>query len=261
MTQAGSSQLPPVDGIRAVAFDCYGTLIDFTDKAFQRAYHDICRLQGLPFEGKVLFDKWMEIWRRMASQGKARENPRNWSMGNRSLSGAVLDFRPYCEEWPEHFAACFRELGVAGDPVSAYEHVRNCLADASPYEDVAPVLKAVRSRYHTGILSNADNDFLFACLRRNGLDGFELIVTSESAGVYKPHERIFQTYVEKAGLAVDEVLYVGDSQFADVIGAKNAGMRVAWVNRDGAPRHKTTPTPDIEVRSLSALLDLLLPTS
>ena len=260
LMQAGSRQLPLVEGIRAVAFDCYGTLVDFTDKAFQRAYHEICCLQGLPFEGKVLFDKWMDIWRRMAAQGKARENPRNWSMRNRSLSGPVLAFRPYCEEWPEHFDACFRELGVAGDPVSAYEHVRNCLADASPYEDTVQVLEVVRSRYHTGILSNADNDFLFACLQKNRLDGFELIVTSESAGVYKPHERIFHAYVEEAGLAVEDVLYVGDSQFADVIGAKNAGMRVAWVNRDGAPRHKTTPAPDIEIGSLSALIDLLLPT-
>jgi 2-haloalkanoic acid dehalogenase type II len=200
----------------------------------------------------------MEIWRRMASQGKARENPRNWSLQNRTLSGPVLAFRPYCEEWPEHFHTCFRELGVTADPLSAYEHVRDCLAGASPYAETLPVLEALRSRYRVGILSNADNDFLFACVERNRLDGFELIVTSESAGVYKPHERIFHSYAEEAGLAVDEVLYVGDSQFADVVGAKNAGMRVAWVNRESAELQENVPQPDIEIGSLAGLIGLLL---
>jgi 2-haloalkanoic acid dehalogenase type II len=247
----------PNDGIRAIAFDCYGTLIDFTDGAFIQTYDDICRRQGLGCDGKALWDKWMDIWRRQAAQGRARENPRNeataWTLSRPSLA-----FRPYSEEWPEHFETCFRELGVRGDPMAAYEHVRVGLAEASAYGETWAVLAALKRRYRLGILSNADDDFLTACLQKNSLHTeFEIIVTSESAGVYKPHEEIFHSFCEAAGVARHEVLYVGDSQSADVLGAKNAGMPMAWVNRDRSPLREGVPRPDHEIASLADLLDLL----
>jgi len=245
------------DGIRAVAFDCYGTLIDFTDQAFIRTYHEICLQQGLLCDGKTLWDKWMDIWRRMASQGRARENPRNEAT-SWTTARPTLDFRPYSEEWPEHFEACFRELSVFGDGVAAYAHVRNSLAEASAFAETAEVLATLKSRYHLGILSNADNDFLTPCLEKNDLHlEFQLVVTSESAGVYKPHEQIFHSFVEASGFERQEVLYVGDSQSADVLGAKNAGLPVAWVNRDGSSLREGVPRPDHEIASLSDLLDLL----
>ena len=55
------------------------------------------------------------------------------------------------------------------------------------------------------------------------------------------------------------MLYVGDSQSADVLGAKNAGMPVAWVNRDGASLKEGVPQPDHEIASLCDLLDLCCP--
>jgi 2-haloalkanoic acid dehalogenase type II len=245
------------DGIRAIAFDCYGTLIDFTDVGFKRVYHEICLRQGLACDGVALWEKWMEIWRRMASQGRAREMPRNeatsWTQSRRTL-----EFRPYAVEWPEHFKACFSELGVEGDGVSAYQHVRNNLADAPAFDETVFVLSSLKSRYRLGILSNADDDFIGACLQRNGLESaFEMIVTSESAGVYKPHEDIFHGFCESAGLERHEVLYVGDSQSADVFGAKNAGLPVAWVNRERAALKEGVPRPDHEIASLRDLLDLL----
>ncbi len=245
------------DGIRAVAFDCYGTLINFTDAGFKRAYHEICLQQRLACDGVTLWEKWMEIWRRMASEGRARENPRNEAT-SWTQSRPTLAFRPYAVEWPEHFEACFLELGVEGDGLSAYHHVRNNLADAPAFDETAHVLSTLKPRYRLGILSNADDDFLSACLQRNGLETvFEVIVTSESAGVYKPHQDIFHAFCESAGLDRHEVLYVGDSQSADVFGAKNAGLPVAWVNRDRSPLKEGVPRPDHEITSLEDLLYLL----
>ncbi len=243
------------DGIRAIAFDCYGTLIDFTDQAFIRAYHEICVQQGIACDGRTLWEKWMDIWRRMSSVVSDYESPRNEPT---SWTRTMASFRPYSEAWPEHFEACFRELGVRGDGVAAYAHVRNGLADAPAFAETAEVLSALKSRYHLGILSNADDDFLNACLEKNGLHvEFQLIVTSESAGVYKPRQEIFHSFVEASGFQRHEVLYVGDSQSADVLGAKNAGLPVAWVNRDGSPLREGVPQPDHEVASLRELLGIL----
>jgi 2-haloalkanoic acid dehalogenase type II len=255
MTDLPASQ----NGIRAIAFDCYGTLIDFTDARFKETYHEICVRQSLPIEGVALYEKWMEIWRRLANEGRARENPRDWPHKDnpRPLTGDGPTFRPYREEWPEHFQTCFQELGVGGDPLSAYDHVRVRLAEAVAFEETASVLAALAERYRLGILSNADDDFLFPCLEKNGLD-FDLIVTSERVGFYKPHEAIFRSFAEEVGAGADQVLYVGDSPFADVLGAKNASMRVAWVNRHGARLGEGMPSPDHEIASLEELLNLLL---
>jgi putative hydrolase of the HAD superfamily len=60
-------------------------------------------------------------------------------------------------------------------------------------------------------------------------------------------------------LPPEEVLYVGDSPFADVLGARNAGMPVAWVNRYGAKLPDTVPAPDLEITDLRGLVENLTP--
>jgi len=246
--------------LRAIAFDCYGTLVDFGDDAFQRAYHEVCRLQGLPCDGRVLWDKWMEIWRRRARQPGGGESPPRGpvlAVETRPLKGPVPGFRLYREEWPEHFAQCFSELRVSGDPEAAYEHVRRRLGEATAFPEAPAVVEELRHRYRLALLSNADDDFLLPCLERNGLT-FEVVVSSETARVYKPHEAIFHRLAAEMGLEPGEIMYVGDSHFADVLGAKHAGLQAAWFNRAGRELPEGVPPPDLDVRSLGELPSLVL---
>ena len=83
------------------------------------------------------------------------------------------------------------------------------------------------------------------------------VLISEAVGAYKPGGPIFRAALERLGLRPDEVLHVGDSDVDDVQGAKAAGLRAAWVNRDGRARRPGVPAPDFEVRDLSALAALL----
>ena len=64
---------------------------------------------------------------------------------------------------------------------------------------------------------------------------------------------VFQTALEHLGLQPHDVLHVGDSDVDDVKGAKAAGLRVAWVNRDGRPRRPDVPQPDFEIPDLTEL--------
>ena len=243
--------------IRAIAFDCYGTLVDFADRAFEQAYDEVCRLQALPIDGKALWDKWMELWRRLAEAGDARESPPNGPMlvEVRPLSGPTPPFRPYREEWPDHFEKAFAELGVRGDADAAYQHVRRRLAEAVAFPDATLVIESLRRQFPVAILSNADDDFLLPCLERNGLAA-DLVVSSEGARVYKPHEAIFRRAAEGLAVEMDQVLYVGDSHFSDVLGAKKAGMPMAWLNPSGRPLPDRVPPPDYELRALRELLSL-----
>jgi len=244
---------------RAIAFDCYGTLVDFGDHGFRLAYDEVCRLQGLPCDGDTLWAKWMTIWYRRVSGPGGGESPPNGPMltvTSRPLDGPVPVFHPYREEWPSHFAQAFRELGLKGDGQAAYVHVHRRLAEAAAFPESRAVVEGLRPAYEVALLSNADDDFLLPCLERNGL-AFETVVSSESARIYKPHEGIFHRLAAELRLEPREIMYVGDSHFADVLGAKHAGLRVAWLNREGRPLPEAVPPPDFEVRSLSELADLL----
>jgi putative hydrolase of the HAD superfamily len=119
------------------------------------------------------------------------------------------------------------------------------------------VLAALRGRYRLAVLSNADNDFLFACLARNGLE-FETVVTSEMAGAIKPDPAIFGFLVREMGLPREQILYVGDWPMPDVVGARRAGLPVAWLNRYGHTLPPEMPAPDLEIASLTELLPILV---
>ncbi len=165
-------------------------------------------------------------------------------------------YRRYHESWLLQLERVFRQLRLAGDARAAADHLRERLADAPAFEEAVPVLEALRSRYEVALLSNADDDFLTACLRRNGLE-FEVVVTSESAGAIKPNREIFDKLAETLQLPPEQILYVGDNPIPDVLGPVRAGMLAAWVNRGGYRRPRGVPEPHVRVRSLAELAALL----
>jgi putative hydrolase of the HAD superfamily len=82
-------------------------------------------------------------------------------------------------------------------------------------------------------------------------------VSSESARCYKPDPRIFHEALSELGVAPEEALYVGDSQDDDIVGAKRAGMQVAWINRTGQTLKPGVPQRDYEIHGLGELLDIV----
>ena len=55
------------------------------------------------------------------------------------------------------------------------------------------------------------------------------------------------------------MLYVGDDPQADVLGARAAGLRTAWVNRHGADWPGLGPRADLEITGLHDLETALGP--
>ena len=87
-----------------------------------------------------------------------------------------------------------------------------------------------------------------------------MVISSETVQAYKPHAAIFRELSTQVGLAPENILYVADSRLADVVGAKNAGLQCAWVNRqhEGWKRPAEHEfDPDYEVKTLDGLLDVL----
>ncbi len=247
---APTPSMPDFSDVRAVAFDCYGTLIDFGDAHFIDLMGVVALQNALSIEGKALFDRWLaaskEVWR---DRGRDPERP---------TAGPEPRFGTYTEIWAEMFARAFSALECSGDARGAHDLLVQHLSQAQPFPETREVIETLRPRYRLCVLSNADDEWLQASLGRADLR-FELIVSSESARSYKPRAKIFHDTAALLGLPPRQVLYVGDSPIADVLGARNAGLPVAWLNRYGAQRLENVPQPDVEVTDLRGLLPHLLP--
>jgi len=250
--EAGRTRLP--GGVKAVAFDCFGTLMDIGDEHFIDAMGSICLQYELGIDGKALFERWLamnkEVWR-------------DWGRDpDRPTEGQEPRFGTYDELWTEQFSRTFKALALSGDAAGAHRLVVERLCNATAFPEVSEVLARLGRRYRLCLLSNADEAWLRPCLQRAGIEAaFELVVSSESARAYKPRAKIFQATAALLGLAPGEVLYVGDSPYADVQGARNAGLPVVWLNRYAAQLPEKIAPPDLEISDLRGLLPALLDAS
>ena len=110
-----------------------------------------------------------------------------------------------------------------------------------------------------GVMTNG-----FAEVQEQKLDRFpvlreraDAVVLCEQNGALKPSPEAFAHATEQAGVAAEDVLYVGDSYRSDVEGGRNAGWRVAWFARNGTNGH-STDAHSFAFREWDALLDRLL---
>lgn len=238
----------------AIAFDCYGTLLDVTEEDFVRACEAILRQHTIEHDSRAFWQTWLA-----ASRTLAKEHGRDPD----SLDGDEPEFAPFRTRWPQTFDRAFQDAGLSADAVAAYEAFHDTLCRGVAYPDTRPALEVLRASFRIAVVSNADDDHLMLALTENGLaqEGlFEFILSSEGAQSYKPRRSIFHQAAARFGLSPEDVLYVGDSPVADVLGARSAGMSIAWLNRLGIERPERVPEPDIEIADLAALAQILLAT-
>lgn len=81
---------------------------------------------------------------------------------------------------------------------------------------------------------------------------FHVITLSYELGYAKPHPSIFAITLTKLGADANRCLHVGDDPVADVQGAKNVGMKTAFIKRRG-----TEADADVKIRRLTELTKVL----
>ncbi len=119
------------------------------------------------------------------------------------------------------------------------------------FDDAMLALEFLSARYPVVALSNGNAD-----IARIGLAPYFRAAISEQAfGVGKPDPRIFHAAAGAVDVPPHHVLHVGDDAALDVLGALNAGMQTAWLNRaDHLWTHDDVPHET--VTSLTELCDL-----
>ena len=96
-----------------------------------------------------------------------------------------------------------------------------------------PLSVVTRTVPLVAVISNID-DSLFAETRKNLGVEFEVVVTAEQAGSYKPSINNFQMAQHRLAIAPDRLLHVGQSVYHDVVPARALGIATVWVNRKSA---------------------------
>lgn len=149
----------------------------------------------------------------------------------------------------------FKTIGIKGD-VEKYVNflIDDRWANSIVYPEVLGVLQSIK--LPKCIISNIDNDTLHKALDKNGLV-FEYIMTSEKAKAYKPDSKIFLEALKLLRCNNNEILFIGDSQRDDIVGAKNVGIPTVWVNRRKEKLEEEIPKPDYEIEDLKSLIEIL----
>ena len=149
------------------------------------------------------------------------------------------------------FAAC----GIATAPIDVlweiYFAARNSV---ELYPDSLPALQRITARWPVVSLTNGNAD-----LQRIGIHAhFAHQICSRDTGMAKPDPRIFLAAAELLGLAPTEILHVGDDPDMDMVGARDAGLRTAWINRRGEPWPAALgAAPELDLPDMGVLADWL----
>jgi putative hydrolase of the HAD superfamily len=110
--------------------------------------------------------------------------------------------------------------------------------------------------YPMHLITNGFEKTQFAKVRNSGIEPyFTHIITSEAAGIMKPHTAIFEYAVKVAGTTAGQSIMIGDTLDADIEGGNNAGMDTVYFNPLVPASGKIIPT--FVINTLSELKTIL----
>jgi 2-haloalkanoic acid dehalogenase type II len=215
-----------------ITFDCYGTLIDW-ERGIREAFTATAAAIGQPVDADAALAQYLEV----------------------EATVEALAYRSYRAVLTETARRIARRLGWPL-PESRAGFLAESVAYWRPFQDTNPALRRLDDAgYRLGILSNVDDDLL-AWTRRHLAAFFDIVVTAQQVGSYKPAPGHFTAARELIGGS--RWLHAAQSYYHDVVPARTLRIPVAWINRKG----ETAPdggTPDRELRTLTALADWLAP--
>ena len=196
----------------------------------------------------ALLDSWT-VWNRAAG---SEEMGRKWRAEYLKLTYGCGAYRPYEALVAE--AAATVGLGAA-DGVNYASKLDAAWGDLKPWPGVNATLAELKKSHRLGVVTNCSQRLgLYAAARVNVL--FDVIVTSERAGFYKPDPRPYQLALDELDLPASRVLFVAGSGF-DLFGTAKVGLDTYWHNRVGLTPPPGAPRPMMESPEIAGVLQIV----
>jgi putative hydrolase of the HAD superfamily len=234
-----------VDGIRAVTYDCWGTLLK--DRNWEGAYnHRVSALNRFldltDEEARALMD---EAWAKHDDAWKQVE-----TFGPGRMAAYCLEARGIFDD--DAIGELTREFEEASmkHGVEAVENAKETL-EALKNKDIGLGLVC-----DTGFTPGR---VVRGLLEDNGLcDYLDVLCFSDEVGVPKPGEEIFAKALAELGVRPPEAVHVGDLRRTDIAGAHDIGMhavrfRGVHDDRSDAPEARVVIDDHLELLDIIGL--------
>ncbi|MDN5320066.1 MAG: putative hydrolase of the superfamily [Thermococcaceae archaeon] len=206
--------------IKAVFFDFVGTLLskEYEDTTHQNIIREVLR------DAKAENVDPMKVW----EEYEAITSERFKEFAGKPYKPIKLLEEEVMQELAEKY-------GFELSPRFWEIHLKMHQQYGRLYDEAVETLKTLKERgYHVGLITDSDSEYLKAHLEALGiLELFDSITTSEEAGFYKPHPRIFELALEKANVKGEEAIYVGDNPLKDCVGARQVDMISILLDKKG----------------------------
>jgi 2-haloacid dehalogenase len=199
-----------MSGIRAVTFDCYGTLVDW-ETGIAAATAKLLDDRGTTQARSNVLESFARY--------EAEYESRTPIMPYHDVLRAVISAMG--RDWKIEFTA--DETLWFADSIGRWPL----------FADVLPVLRTLHGRVVVGILSNVDR----RSFRRTepAFEGLiDVCCIAEEIGAYKPAPKAFETMLERLAdraIGREEVLHVAQSLFHDHAPASALGIETCWLDR------------------------------
>ena len=87
------------------------------------------------------------------------------------------------------------------------------------------ILPELRSAgFKLAVLSNRRTSFMDVLEELSLVDLFDDVMHAGEIGSWKPDPKVFTPLLERMNLSPEKTVYIGDNYYADVVGARNAGL-------------------------------------
>ena len=204
--------------IKAVTFDCYGTLIDW-DTGVANVLGPWAVRTG--FVGTV-----SDLIAAFAVRQQAQQR--------------LQPFKGYRSILRDALAEAVDSVGGAISR-SDLDAFADSVGDWPAFPDTIDALRHLKAAgLHIGVLSNVDSASFEATHRRLG-GLIDTVITADEVGAYKPDLKMFQTLLrvlDGRGISRQHVVHLAQSRFHDVAPARELGLDVVWIDRrHGRPGH------------------------
>ena len=143
---------------------------------------------------------------------------------------------PFAEIGRALLLSLFHDEPGVDDPEGAADHVLAGFGELAVHPDVVPGVRALADAgLRLVTLSNGAAEVAERLLAPAGVrDLFEHVLSVQPSGAWKPSPVAYAEVTKATGVPLERMLLVAVHAW-DVDGAHRAGMRTAWVDRQGAP--------------------------
>ncbi|CAM3602842.1 Nucleotidase [Bordetella sputigena] len=192
----------------------------------------------------ALLDSWT-VWN--AAAGSA-EKGRAWRARYLQLTYGCGAYEPY-EDLVRQAA---RDTGLQPSAPNALEARWD---ELPPWDGARELLRALRPHCKLAVVTNCSRGLGTRAAARMGVD-WDVVVTSEEAGFYKPDPRPYRMALERLGVEAEDAAFVAGSGY-DMFGTAAVGLRTFWHNRVGLGLPAGAKEPEIQAATLEPALPWL----